>query len=292
VSARTVTRTVRRRRCAPGSQNAMAGQSGHLIAASSRIDYRARRVRGQGRNAARIAGKPWTIGPARIFRDLAGLPSAGRVHQVIKTPRVIAGTCLLTYLPVLLTGRGSAITFLTRPCSAAICARCDSPPVPGEREHGRRPAGTPARQPSRQIPRPTMGQQTGAASWPRRRRRIRHRSFRRQAHDRSRRRVTDQDFFDYVIIGAGSARCVLAARLTEDPAASLLLEPGPPADADEIRIPAAFASLFKTPAPTAPRRVGRHPPRRPAHPLPVHRVRPGASARTASTGRQRHRAGA
>jgi choline dehydrogenase len=53
--------------------------------------------------------------------------------------------------------------------------------------------------------------------------------------------------YDYVIVGAGSAGCMLANRLSEDPGARVLpLEAGGSDRSLNIKIPAAFPNQFHT----------------------------------------------
>ncbi|KZT35292.1 alcohol oxidase [Sistotremastrum suecicum HHB10207 ss-3] len=55
-------------------------------------------------------------------------------------------------------------------------------------------------------------------------------------------------YYDYIIVGAGAAGCVLANRLSEDPAVSVLLVEAGKSHVDELKtkIPMTFPQVFKT----------------------------------------------
>lgn len=60
--------------------------------------------------------------------------------------------------------------------------------------------------------------------------------------------LADGAQFDYIVVGAGSAGAVMAAKLSEDGAhAVLLVEEGPPDDSPYIRIPKGFGKLLADP---------------------------------------------
>ena len=103
----------------------------------------------------------------------------------------------------------------------------------------------PRRRPQPRAPRPPRGARPRAAPAARRRRRRQRAPLPLALSLRAR---EDRAMYDYVIVGAGSAGCVLANRLSEDPDVSVcLVEAGPPDTEEGLHIPVAFSQLYKTP---------------------------------------------
>lgn len=57
----------------------------------------------------------------------------------------------------------------------------------------------------------------------------------------------DSESYDYIVVGAGSSGCAVAARLSENPDVTVaLIEAGPPARGRLFEIPALFSQQLKT----------------------------------------------
>ncbi|MEV0275818.1 GMC family oxidoreductase N-terminal domain-containing protein [Streptomyces sp. NPDC050610] len=97
--------------------------------------------------------------------------------------------------------------------------------------------------------------------------------------------------YDYIVVGAGSAGCVVAARLTEDPGRTvLLIETGPPDTKPELATPSAWPGLGGTEVDHGYSTVPQPGMGGAAHPYPRGRTLGGSSAINAMVFLRGHRA--